>query len=53
MFTGTDRGRPGAVGAEVAFDGNLLEVVEEFVYLETLVTFDYDISQMFVNPLGS
>ncbi|XP_058840101.1 uncharacterized protein LOC131695584 [Topomyia yanbarensis] len=42
MYTvaGKERGRSSGVGSEVVLDGDVFEVVEEFVYLGTLVTCD-------------
>ena len=45
MVAGRDSGRSSGVGAEVVFDGDVFEVVEEFVYLGTLVTCDNDVSR--------
>lgn len=44
MVAGRERGSPSGVGAEVELDGERFEVVEEFIYLGTLVTCDNDMS---------
>ena len=45
MVAGRERGSSGGVGAEVEIDGERFEVVDEFVYLGTLVTCDNDMSR--------
>jgi sorting nexin-29 len=45
MVAGRDKGRSSGFGAEVVIDGDVFEVVEEFVYLGTLVTCDNDVSR--------
>ena len=45
LVAGRERGSPRCVGAEVEIDGERFEVVDEFVYLGTLVTCDNDMSR--------
>ena len=45
MVAGRERGSPSGVGSEVELDGVRYEVVDEFVYLGTLVTCDNDVSR--------
>ena len=45
MVAGKERGSPRGVGAEVEIGGERFEVVDEFVYLGTLVTCDNDMSR--------
>ena len=45
MVAGRERGSPRGIGAEVEIDGKRFEVVDEFVYLGTLVACDNDMSR--------
>ncbi|XP_055634001.1 uncharacterized protein LOC129774310 [Toxorhynchites rutilus septentrionalis] len=52
MVAGTERGGSDGVGTEVEIDGERFEVVDEFVYLGTLVTCDNDMSREDADPPG-
>lgn len=45
MIAGRQRGSNSGVGSEVVLDGDKFEVVEEFVYLGTLLTCDNDVTR--------
>lgn len=45
LVAGRERGSPNGVGPEVEMDGMRFEVVDEFIYLGTLVTCDNDVSR--------
>ena len=45
MVAGRERGSPSGVGTVVVIDGDTFEVVDEFVYLGTMVTCDNDVSR--------
>ena len=53
MVAGRVRGSPSEVGAAVVLDGETFEVVDEFIYLGTLVTCDNEVSREIKRPVAA